>query len=81
MVASGGSNEEKACCTGQTRMNMEGGRGKLERCKAGQNRVSIRLVVRGWKKEQSHFQIQWVFLLVRDHLQRIAQQRLRAWRS
>lgn len=45
MVASGGSNEEKVCCRDQTRMNMEGGRGKLDRSKAGQIRVSIRLVV------------------------------------
>lgn len=45
MVASGGSNEEKACCRGQTRMNMEGGRGRLDRSKAGQTRISIRLVV------------------------------------
>lgn len=46
MVASGGSNEEKACCRGQTRMNMEGGRGKLERSKAEKIRVSIRLAGR-----------------------------------
>lgn len=69
MVASGGSSEEKACCRGQTRMDMEGGRGRLERSRARRYHVSIRLVAPSWKEEQSHFQIQWVFLLVRDHLQ------------
>lgn len=80
MVASGVSNEEKACCRGQTRMDMEGGRGRLKRSRAGRNYISIRLVAPGWKGAQSHFQIQWVLLLVIDHLQMSEQQRLRAWR-
>lgn len=61
-------------------MDMEGGRGKLERSRAGRYHVSIRLVAPGWKEEQIHFQTQWVILLVKDRLQMIEQQRLRAWR-
>lgn len=80
MVAYGGSNEERACCRGQTRMSMEGGRGRLDRSKAEKTRISIRSVVGSWNKGQGHFQIRWVFLLVRDHLQRTEQQRPRAWR-
>lgn len=80
MVASGGSSAEKACCRGHTRMHMEGGRGRSERSRASRYHVSIRPVAPRWKEEQSHFQNQRVFLLVRDHLQVTEQQRLRAWR-